>query len=40
MVYTPENGGEKVVMNVYEFKGKGVACSFFPCFSLFSEGGG
>jgi hypothetical protein len=28
MVYTPKDGGEKVVMNVYDFKGPGVARTF------------
>jgi isocitrate dehydrogenase len=29
MVYTPADGGEKTVMNVYDFKGKGVAMSMY-----------
>jgi isocitrate dehydrogenase len=29
LVYTPADGGEKVVMNVYDFKGPGVAMSMY-----------
>ena len=29
LVYTPENGGEKTTMNVYDFKGPGVAMSMY-----------
>lgn len=29
LVYTPEGGGEKTVMEVYDFKGKGVALSMY-----------
>ncbi|KAK7680338.1 hypothetical protein QCA50_016578 [Cerrena zonata] len=29
LVYTPANGGEATVMNVYDFKGKGVAMSMY-----------
>jgi hypothetical protein len=29
LIYTPEGGGEPTVMNVYDFKGKGVAMSMY-----------
>ena len=29
LVYTPKDGGEKTVMNVYDFKGPGVALSMY-----------
>lgn len=29
MTFTPENGGDKVVMNVYDFKGPGVALAMY-----------
>jgi len=29
LVYTPEGGGEKTTMNVYDFKGKGVAMAMY-----------
>jgi isocitrate dehydrogenase len=29
MIYTPEGGGEPTVMNIYDFKGKGVAMSMY-----------
>ena len=29
LTYTPADGGDKVVMNVYDFKGPGVALSMY-----------
>lgn len=29
LVYTPEGGGDKTVLNVYDFKGRGVAMSMY-----------
>lgn len=29
LVYSPENGGEKTTMNVYDFKGRGVAMAMY-----------
>jgi isocitrate dehydrogenase len=29
LVYTPKEGGEPTVLNVYDFKGKGVALSMY-----------
>jgi isocitrate dehydrogenase len=29
MVYTPADGGEKTMLNVYDFSGKGVAVGMY-----------
>jgi isocitrate dehydrogenase len=29
LVYTPADGGEKTTMNVYDFKGRGVAMAMY-----------